>query len=191
MPTKPKILKRDYAGGSRLFKAEELYLQFSNGEERLYERLISGGHGAVMVVPVTEDNQLILIREYAAGTEDYPWSLPKGAIDKGEDKFTAANRELQEEAGFKAEELIFLKWLSLSPSYMGHGIEVILARGLTPSRLVGDEPEPIEMMTWPLDDITGLIMREDFHEGRAVAALFLAQKFLENEYKYKDENQSE
>ncbi len=181
MPTKPKILKRDYAGGSRLFKAEELHLQFSNGEERLYERLVSGGHGAVMVVPITDENQVVLIREYAAGTEDYPWSLPKGAIDKGEDKFTAANRELQEEAGYKASELTFLKWLSLSPSYMGHGIEVILARGLTLSRLIGDEPEPIEITLWPLDDIAGLVAQEDFHEGRAVAALFLAQQYLQEE----------
>lgn len=186
MPTKPKILKSDYAGGSRLFKAEEMHLQFSNGEKRIYERLVSRGHGAVMVVPITDTDEVILIREYAAGTEDYPWSLPKGAIDQGEDMYEAANRELQEEAGFKASELTHLKWLSLSPSYMGHGIEVILARGLVESHLEGDEPEPIEVMTWPLSQLSELIARNDVHEGRAIAALFLAQENMRENVRIKE-----
>ena len=52
MPTKPEILKRQTVARSRLFRADELHLRFSNGEERIYEKLCSGGPGAVLMVPM-------------------------------------------------------------------------------------------------------------------------------------------
>ena len=53
MPTKPEILKRDTLMHSHLFRAQAVHLRFSNGEERVYEKLISGGgNGAVLIVPL-------------------------------------------------------------------------------------------------------------------------------------------
>lgn len=178
MPTKPEILKRQTVARSRLFRADELHLRFSNGEERIYEKLCSGGPGAVLVVPMLDENTLILVREYAAGIEDYHLAFPKGAIDKGETLTDAANRELKEETGYGARELHFLKRVHLSPAYMEHGINILLARDLYPERLQGDEPEPIEVETWPLNDISGLIQRDDVCEGRTLAALLLLQEWL-------------
>ena len=80
----------------RLFTVEALELRFSNGEQRQYERIRGGGRGAVMIVPVNEHDELILVREYCAGTNDYQLGFPKGLIDPGETPFQAANRELQE-----------------------------------------------------------------------------------------------
>jgi len=57
----------------------------------------------------------VLVEEYCAGSETYELSLPKGLIDPGEDALQAANRELQEEAGFAARSLEFITELSLSP----------------------------------------------------------------------------
>jgi len=114
---KPEILNTDIIAQSRLFKVESVALRFSNGVERTYERMKGGGHGAVMMVPVDADNNLILIREYAVGTERYELGFPKGAIDKGETSRIAANRELMEEVGVGAKTLTFLKEINLAPSY--------------------------------------------------------------------------
>ena len=182
MPTKPSILKRATVARSRLFRADEIHLRFSNGEERTYEKLCSGGPGAVLIVPLLDENTVLLVREYAVGLEDYHLALPKGAIDQGEGILDAANRELKEEVGYGARKLQFLKRINLSPAYMEHGINIVLAWDLYPEQLEGDEPEPIEVVPYPLSDLVQLIGRGDVCEGRSIAALFMAREWLAGNY---------
>ncbi len=181
MPTKPEILKASRPEKSRLFHVEELELRFSNGKLRKFERLISLGRGAVMVFAVTDDDHILLIREYAAGLDEYVLTLPKGLIDSGETALEAANRELQEEAGYGAHKLHVIKRMSAAPNYMGHMLDLVIARDLYPSRLEGDEPEPLEVVPYPINKIDQLVERKDFHEGRAIAALYLAKRWLSDE----------
>lgn len=181
MPKPPRITHREEVARSRLFRVEGLDLVFSNGAERHYERLTSSLSGAVIIVPVTEDGHVLLIREYAAGLEGYELALPKGKVEHGEDPLAAADRELKEEVGFGATRLESLRHVSLAPGYMQHVTEVILARDLYPERLPGDEPEPIEVIPWPLEDIDALVLREDFSEARSIAALYLARAHLARE----------
>ena len=178
MPIKPEILKRQTVIHSRLFRVDEVHLRFSNGAERTYEKLCTGGPGAVLIVPLLDDNTLLMIREYAAGLDAYHLACPKGAIDAGEAMLEAANRELQEEVGYGARKFTFLKKLHLSPSYMEHGINVIVAQDLYPARLDGDEPEPIEVEEVSFNHLSELCMRDDVSEGRTIAALFLAREWL-------------
>ena len=127
---KPQVLAARWVSHSRLFHVEEQRLRVSNGVERTYERLNPGFHGAVMVVPVRADGRLLLVREYGAGVGDYYLSFPKGAVDTEESVLDAANRELMEEVGFGAHRLELLTELTLSPSYMGNRMSVVLARDL-------------------------------------------------------------
>lgn len=184
MPRKPEILKRHTVARSRLFRADELLLRFANGEERVYEKLCAGGPGAVLMVPVLDDGRVVMIREYAAGIHDYHLGLPKGAVDRGEDILAAADRELKEEIGYGARDLRFLKRMNLSPAYMEHGINVILARGLYPERLEGDEPEPIEVVPVAFEELLTLAEADEVCEGRTIAALFYAHAWLEREAAY-------
>lgn len=179
MPVKPEILKVTNTANSRLFKVEEIELRFSNGVERTYERLANRGRGAVMIIPVTEDNEVLLIREYAVGLEDYTLTLPKGLIDPGEDEHQAADRELKEEAGFGSHKLDTLKVMTSAPNYMGHKITAVVARELYPCRLQGDEPEEMEVVKWPLEQLDQLLLDEDFTEARAIAALYMTRSFLQ------------
>ncbi|MCV6590862.1 MAG: ADP compounds hydrolase NudE [Marinobacterium sp.] len=175
MHVKPKILKVTPTARSRLFQVEELELRFSNGVERTYERLNNRGKGAVMVVALTAMDEVLLIREYAAGLEDYLLTLPKGLIDPGEDALQAANRELKEEAGYGADRLRPLRTMTTAPNYMGHQLDVIIARELYPCRLEGDEPEQMELVRWPLAELDELIWHKDFSEARAIAALMMTR----------------
>jgi ADP-ribose diphosphatase len=178
MAQKPQILDRHIVAQSRLFTIEKMELRFSNGVERTYERLVPGGTGAVMMVPINEKGEVLLIREYAAGLEDYTLTLPKGAVDLGETLEEAAVRELKEEIHVGAKQLHFLKKMSLSPNYMKSGIDVFIALDLYEASLPGDEPEPLEVIPWPLDDIDTLVQRADVTEGRAIAALYMAKSWL-------------
>jgi ADP-ribose diphosphatase len=180
MSEKPKILHQSIVSSSRLFTVEAVDFKFSNGVERTYERLVSGGPGAVMMVAMLDDEHVAIIREFGGGVEEYTLTLPKGAVDLGETLVDAANRELQEEIGFAAKKMTFLKHMSLSPSYMKSGIDIFLAENLYPSVLEGDEPEPLELIKWPLVNLHELVMRDDCTEGRSIAALYLAREYLAN-----------
>ena len=172
----PEILDVAEVARSALFRVERMQMRFSNGVERTYERLagLGGGHQAVMVVPMLDDNRFVMIEEYAAGTEDYQLSLPKGLVEPDEDLLDGANRELKEEAGYGARKLEHLTEFTLSPNYMTHYMQVVLAQDLFEERLEGDEPEPLGVHIFSFDELPTLVARPDFSEARAIAALYLA-----------------
>ena len=160
------------------YRLERLDLEFANGERRRFERMVSRGHGAVVVVPMLDDETVLLVREYAAGVHRYELGLVKGRIDAGETPAQAADRELKEEAGYGSRRIDVLRAMSLAPTYMSHQSWLVLARDLYPQRLPGDEPEELEVVPWRLDALDELMLRDDFSEGRSLAALFIAREWL-------------
>lgn len=177
----PLIINSEIVAQTKLFRVEALHLRFANGVERHYERLVAGRRGAVMIVPLLDDQTVLLTREYAAGTARYELALPKGLMEEGETVFEAANRELQEEAGYAATKMSELKALSLSPGYLTHRMHVVLAEQLQPSRLTGDEPEEIDVLPWSLNDLDALFARDDISEARTIAALLLVKAQLQKQ----------
>lgn len=177
--TKPIVLNRTSVAKTRLFHVEQLELEFSNGELRTYERLVAGPNGAVMIVPILDNKNLLLIREYSAGTDNYQLAFPKGLMDDNETPEQAANRELKEEVGFGAKSFSLIKKISLAPGYFTHQMNLILAEDLYPESLPGDEPEPLEIVHWPIDEIDSILEQEDFTEARSIAALFLIKQVLD------------
>lgn len=182
MRKKPTIHETRVVATSRLFKIEALDIEFSNGTKVVYERLASKGVGAVLVVPILriagQEDQLLLIREYGAGTDRYELGFPKGKVDAGEELLDGANRELMEEVGYESAKLTFLKGLSLAPSYLAHVTSIILAEDLTEHREEGDEPEELEVVPWKISEIDDLLDQDDFTEGRSIAALYLVKNYL-------------
>ncbi|PKH23851.1 ADP compounds hydrolase NudE [Enterobacterales bacterium CwR94] len=174
---KPKILHVETVARSRLFTVEAVDLAFSNGARRVYERMRPSDREAVMIVPIIDDH-LLLIQEYAVGLECYELGFPKGLIDAGESVHQAANRELKEEVGFGATQLQTLRKLTMAPSYFSSKMNIVVAEGLYPEKLEGDEPEPLPVTRWPLSEMMTLLEKGDFNESRCVSALFLVREWL-------------
>ena len=180
MPTKPDILSVNTVSSSRLFHIEQVDLEFSCGVKRQYERVCPAGMPAqsVLIIPMITAREFLLISEYSVGVEDYVLGFPKGLVDAGESVHEAANRELQEEVGYKASKLTDLGVVSTSPGYFTSQVTLVVAEGLTPSRLLGDEPEPLLMTTHSLDELGALSQNPAFHDARSMAALFLLQQVM-------------
>ena len=180
IPKKPDILNITAVARSRLFTIESVYLTFSNGAHRVYERMKPSEREAVMIVPIIDDH-LILIQEYAVGLETYELGFPKGLIDSGETVNEAAVRELKEEVGFGADELTTLGKLTMAPSYFSSKMNIVVAEDLYPESLEGDEPEPLPQVRWPLAHLMDLLEDPDFNEARNVSALFLVREWLKGQ----------
>ena len=179
MLKKPKILTKKTIAETRLFCIEAMDIKFSNGEQRQYERLVrNNSSGAVLIVPMINNDTVLLIREYSAGVDRYELGLPKGKIDAGERLLSAANRELVEEGGDGAKQLHHLTSVSMAPSYLEHMIDIVIAQDLYEERLEGDEPEELEVVPWKLGNIQGLLATGECTEARSIAALYMTKDYL-------------
>ena len=118
MPQLPKIRHTETLARTRVFHIEQISLTFSNGAEADFERIIGPPGGGVMVVPLLNDDTLLMIREYGAGAERYELRFPTGGLEESESAEDGALRELREEAGYGANKLKLIRALSLSPSYI-------------------------------------------------------------------------
>jgi ADP-ribose diphosphatase len=174
----PKINAQKQVAKSRLFTVEQLDLTFSNGEQRQYERMLGTGSGAVMIVPMLDADTLLLVREYCAGTHSYELGFPKGLIDEGEIPAQAANRELQEEIFYGSDDLHLLSQVMMAPAFFNAKMDIFIATNLYSAQLVGDEPEPLEVIKWPLAEYKKLLQQSDFKEARSIAALMLTVDYF-------------
>ncbi len=177
MRKNPDVVNRKILSKSRIFTVEAVDLRFSNGTEVTFERLLSRGRGAVMMAAIHDDH-VLLVREYAAGVERYELGFPKGIIEGEEDPITAANREMQEEIGYAANELQIIRSMTAAPGFIDADMTLILAQDLYPSSLPGDEPEDIEVVPWPLAELEKVFDEPDFTEARSIAAVYLIKDFL-------------
>ncbi len=174
----PQITARKQVAKSRLFAIEQVDLTFSNGEKREYERMFGKGRGAVMIVPMLDQHTMLLVREYCGGTHTYELGFPKGLIDAGESAAEAANRELKEEVGYGTEKLSLIHSVAMAPAFFDAKMTIFLAENLYHEKLLGDEPEPLELVPWPLSDYQQLLQEPDFNEARSIAALLLVKDHL-------------
>jgi ADP-ribose diphosphatase len=183
MRKKPEIIKLETIASTRVFNIERMDLKFSNGEERQYERLRPPrSDGAVLVIPMLDEDTVLMIYEYSGGTDRYELGLTKGKIDKEETPLEAANRELQEEIGYAANKLTFLKTITLAPGYQANKTHIVLAEDLYESSVdSGDEPEPLEVVKCKLSELDDLVYHEDLTEARSIAALYMAKDIIDQQ----------
>lgn len=175
----PTIKNKSIITSTKLFKVEKLNIEFDNNDTREYEVISGTGEGAVMILPIL-NNELYFIKEYAAAIDDYSLTFPKGKIDKGELIIEAANRELQEEIGFKSTQLQHIYTLDLAPGYIDHTTFIVLAENLVPSKLLGDEPEELIIVKCREQNIASFLNQNTNIDSRALAALYIYNNGLNN-----------
>lgn len=174
---KPEITDIRVIAQTKIFQVQAVSLSFSNGQKRVYERLAPSRRAAVMVLAIDGDD-LLMIREYAVGPDRYELVCVKGLIDEGETPIEAANRELQEEIGYASHNIQHLRTVYTNPGHMFSPLHMFVARDLVPSKLQGDEPEPLTVVRVPLSRLDELINNPDFGNSSLLVALMMLQKQL-------------
>ena len=112
----------------------------------------------VNVIAVTHDGRLVLVEQYRHGTDEMTIEIPGGAVDPGESPATSAGRELEEETGYRATELIEIGRVDPNPAFLSNRCWTYLAIGCRKDGTVNLDPsEEIEVSLAPLQDFGRLI----------------------------------
>jgi len=130
----------------------------------------------VVIVAIDQDESVLFARELSPAFAHIPvLILPGGTAEDNEPREVTANRELQEEIGMRANHLEYLGELWPWSKYLAVRSHLFLARDLVPSKLPGDEAEPIEMVRIPWNEIDPMVADGRLNDARAIAALYRAR----------------
>lgn len=145
---------------------------------RAYRELIR--HiGAVCVIPVTEDNEVIVERQYRYPIDRVITEIPAGKLDSwDEDRLSAIQRELREETGYTAEEWIPLGDFHPAPAYSDEYISMYMARGLRAGDRHLDADEFLDVFRVPLKDLVEDVMAGKITDAKTQTAVLKAARYL-------------
>lgn len=132
----------------------------------------------VAIVPVDANGEVLLVRQHRQAVGKALLEVPAGGVDKGEDLLAAAQRELQEETGHRAESLERIGGFYVSPGYCTEYIHLYLARELSESSLDADEDEDIVLDRRPLAAAIDLIASGEIQDAKTITGLLLARAAL-------------
>jgi ADP-ribose pyrophosphatase len=140
---------------------------------RASERHVVERNPSVVIIPVTTDDHVLLVRQYRHAVGQRLIELPAGMIDEGEDILEAAARELREETGHEAASLKILATVYLSPGFTNEESTFVLAEGCVPVPFDADPDEPIQVTRLPMAEIPALLEPGDTRINQAQAMLGL------------------
>ena len=154
--------------------SDEIELPNGNKSSREYIMHV----GAVCVVALTDDNKVIVERQYRYPMHEVTLEIPAGKLDsKEEDPLDAAKRELKEETGAVADKMTYLGKFYPTPAYSDEVIHMYLATGLTFGETHPDEDEFLETERIPLETLKDMVMRGEIPDSKTQVCVLRA--FLE------------
>lgn len=158
-------------------------LKFQGTILKIYEdKVEANGHlaywdfihhdGAAAVVPVLDDGRILMVRQYRNALDRETLEIPAGKLDEpDEPKIECAGRELEEETGFRCEQLEYLISVNTTVAFCDEAIDIFVARNLIPSQQHLDEDEVISVEAWTVEALEELIYSGKLTDGKTIAAI--------------------
>jgi ADP-ribose pyrophosphatase len=166
--------------GAEVFASREIFrgntvrlhldhLRLPNGKEMDFE--IVRHVGAAAVVPLLPSGEVVLVRQYRYATGGYLLEIPAGKLDPGEAPEACARREVEEETGYRAAELVPLGWIWATPGFADEKIWLYLATGLTAARQALEDDEILTLETLPWREAVAKAAAGEIHDSKTACAL--------------------
>ena len=145
------------------------YMQFSNGNTEEWDYIHH--RGAAAVVPVTDDGRIIMVRQYRNALERFTLEIPAGALDDPEEPgINCSARELEEETGYRSENLEWLITLRTTVAFCNERIEVYVAKNLVPSKQHLDPNEFVNVELHTVEELKQMIFDGEIEDSKTVAS---------------------
>lgn len=172
-----KTLSSETVYHGKIFDITHNTVELENGETAVRDVLVH--HGGVCVIPVTEDNDIYMVKQFRYPFGEVTLEIPAGKLEKGEDHRECGLRELREETCFTCSEYTYIGKIYPVPAYDTEIIHVYMARGL---RRQGeqslDEDEFLDVVKIPLSEAVEMIMAGKIHDSKTQIAVLKVARIL-------------
>ncbi|ABR30422.1 ADP-ribose pyrophosphatase [Thermosipho melanesiensis] len=159
-------------------KKDEVLLE--NGKKSTREYVLHPG--AVAVVPILDDNKIVMVKQYRYPVKKYLLEIPAGKFDfKGENPLECAKRELKEETGYEAKKFKYLGMIHTTPGFSDEVIHIYLAKNLVKGKSNPDEDEIIEVEIKDIDDVLEKCINGEITDAKTIVGIFKTYFHLRSE----------
>jgi ADP-ribose pyrophosphatase len=134
--------------------------------------------GASAMIPISDNDNVILIKQYRHAIGDFIWEIPAGTLDPNETPLECAKRELIEETGFSANTWQKLGEITPVPGYSNERIHMFLAADLVPAEQDLDKDEMLDVHEVSLGKAVEMIHEGAIQDSKTIAGLFMTTKWL-------------
>jgi len=134
--------------------------------------------GGVGIVALTDNNKILMVKQYRKPIEKAIIELPAGKLDKNEDIEVCGRRELEEETGYKAKEFTYLGYMYPSPGFDNEVTHLYLARDLYKGEVNLDEDEYLDVYKYDISEVKEMIMNNEINDAKTVIGFFKAMEYL-------------
>ncbi len=150
-------------------------------DDNLAEREIIEHPGGVGIVAITDNDELIMVKQFRKPIEKAIYEVPAGKLDKGEDHRICGIRELSEETGYTAKNFIYLGHMYPSPGFADEVTHLYLATGLIPGKAHLDPDEFLDIEYIKISRVVDMIMNDEINDGKTIFGVFKALEYLRRE----------
>lgn len=157
----------------RIIAVTQDTVRLENGKNA--KREVVHHHGGAAIVPVGKNGEVYLVRQYRYPMGRELLEIPAGKLEPGEDPRAAAIRELEEECGLTADEIVDLHPVYPSVGYDTEVIHMYLATGLHETKCHPDEDEFLDRLSYPLDTLVEMVMQGEICDAKTVAGILKAK----------------
>jgi len=153
-------------------------VEYEDKSQKTFDIVAHGG--AVVITPIDKAGNLILVRQFRRAANQILIELPAGTLEANEDPLSCAKRELQEEIGYKANEMLPMGGFFPSPGFCTEYLYLYIAKNLTESQLIGDDTDEIDTLTVSLKDCFSLIEKGEIIDAKTIIGIYRYEKWLKS-----------
>ncbi|GAB0280165.1 NUDIX hydrolase [Staphylococcus pseudintermedius] len=163
-----KTISKEFIYKGKIIEVEKHKVSLPNNETAYRE--VVKHNGAVAICALTPDQQVILVKQYRKALEQELLEIPAGKLEPGEDRESAAMRELEEETGYKAKKLTLIGEVYGTPGFSNEKISVYFADNLVEGKVNLDEDEFVEKVLYSLDDVKKAVEARTIEDAKTFIA---------------------
>ena len=172
-----EIIKQESIYNGKIINVHVDTVLLPDGREVSREIVVH--NGAVVIVPIDQDDNVLLVRQYRHAAGESVLEAPAGMLEDSESPAECAQRELREEVGYASTNLRALGGWWSAPGFCTEFIYAYLARNLVENSLPADDDEDIQLERLPISRIPQLIRVGEIQDAKTIAALLMAMYLFE------------